>query len=211
MNETIDYYEENANDFVSSTQRIDFHEIQDYFLSFIPKDGHILDFGCGAGRDTKYFLDRGFSVEAIDGSEEMCKVASAYAGIKVRHMMFEDLDEKGRYDGIWACASILHVPLKQLQGIMGKMTRALKTGGVMYVSFKYGEFEGIRNGRYFTDMTEKSLDSLIGSINESAKCGIACIKRSWMTKDVRKERDEKWLNAIVLKQTAVGRSESRIW
>ena len=61
----------------------------------------------------------------------------------------------------------------------------------MYVSFKYGEFEGMRNGRYFTDMTEKSLDSLIGSINESAKCGIACIKRSWMTRDVRKERDEK--------------------
>ena len=70
------------------------------------------------------------------------------------------------------------------------------------MSFKYGEFEGMRNGRYFTDMTEKSLDSLIGSINESAKCGIVCIKRSWMTRDVRKERDEKWLNAIVLKQTA---------
>lgn len=202
MNETIDYYEKNANDFVSSTQRIDFHEIQDYFLSLIPKGGLILDYGCGAGRDTRYFLDKGYDVEAVDGSEEMCKAASAYAGIKVRHMMFEDLDEKGRYDGIWACASILHVPLKQLQGIMGKMTRALKTGGVMYVSFKYGEFEGMRNGRYFTDMTEKSLDSLIGSINESAKRGIACIKRSWMTRDVIKERDEKWLNAIVLKQIA---------
>lgn len=202
MNETIDYYEKNANDFVSSTQRIDFHEIQDYFLSLIPKGGLILDYGCGAGRDTRYFLDKGYDVEAVDGSEEMCKAASEYTGIAVKHMVFEDLDDTEKYDGIWACASILHVPLKQLQGIMGKMTRALKTGGVMYVSFKYGELEGMRNGRYFTDMTEKSLDSLIGSINESAKCGIACIKRSWMTRDVRKERDEKWLNAIVLKQIA---------
>ena len=80
----------------------------------------------------------------------------------------------------------------------------------MYVSFKYGEFEGMRNGRYFTDMTEKSLDSLIGSINERAKCGIVCIKRSWMTRDVRKERDEKWLNAIVLKQTAGENNEKWI-
>lgn len=197
MNETIDYYEKNANDFVSSTQRIDFHEIQDYFLSFIPKDGHILDFGCGAGRDTKYFLDRGFSVEAIDGSEEMCKVASAYAGIKVRHMMFEDLDEKGRYDGIWACASILHVPSLQLPGIIIKMAAALKPDGVMYISFKYGSFEGERNGRFFTDQTEESLKSIFDLVNRKMRDHRLETKRVWITEDVREDRNKKWLNVLL--------------
>lgn len=184
-------------DRVSSTQRIDFHEIQDFFLSFIPKDGHILDFGCGAGRDTKCFLDRGFSVEAIDGSEEMCKAASEYTGIAVKHMMFEDLDDTEKYDGIWACASILHVPSLQLPDVIVKMAAALKPDGIIYISFKYGDFEGERNGRYFTDQTEGSLKSIIDLVNRKMRDHRLETKRVWITEDVREDRNKKWLNVLL--------------
>ncbi|MBP3458205.1 MAG: class I SAM-dependent methyltransferase [Lachnospiraceae bacterium] len=105
MQRTIDYYNENAQIFADGTADVDFAQIQDQFLELLPKKAYILDFGCGSGRDTKYFLERGFQVEAIDGSEKICKLASEYTGIYVRKMLFHKLDEIEKYDGIWACAS----------------------------------------------------------------------------------------------------------
>ena len=96
-------------------------EVQDKFLEKLNPDAYILDFGCGAGRDTKYFLSRGYQVDAIDGSEQLCRIASEYTGIKVRQMLFQELDEKEKYDGIWACASILHLPKKQLREVLENM------------------------------------------------------------------------------------------
>lgn len=81
---TLDYYNSKAKDFVSATVDVVFTEIQDIFLEYIPAGGKILDFGCGSGRDTKYFLSKGFGVDAIDGSEELCKIASEYTGIQGR-------------------------------------------------------------------------------------------------------------------------------
>ena len=176
---------------------MDFHEIHDYFLSFIPKDGHILDFGCGPGRDTRYFLDKGYDVEAADGSEEMCKAASEYTGIDVKHMMFENLDDTEKYDGIWASASILHVPSLQLPDVIVKMAAALKPDGIIYISFKYGDFEGERNGRYFTDQTERSLKSIIDLVNRKMRDHRLETKRVWITEDVREDRNKKWLNVLL--------------
>ena len=107
-NNTLNYYNTNAINFVSSTISVKFKKTQDKFLSFLPVNTYILDFGCGSGRDTKYFLSAGMQVDAIDGSEELCKLASKYTGIPVRQMLFEALDVKAQYDGIWACSSILH-------------------------------------------------------------------------------------------------------
>ena len=100
MGNTIDYYNENAKKFIDGTVFVDFRSIQDIFLELLPGNAKILDFGCGAGRDTKYFLDRGFRVDAIDGSLELCKAASEYTGITVKHMLFQELDEKEMYDGL---------------------------------------------------------------------------------------------------------------
>ena len=153
-----------------------------------------MDFGCGSGRDTKYFLEQGYQVTAIDGSEELCKIATEYTGISVKNMLFQELDEKNVYDGIWACSSILHVPSVELKDVIAKMTKALKKNGVIYTSFKYGEFEGERNGRYFTDMTEESFGNLLQSICELS------IEEKWITSDVRPGRgEEKWLNLILRK------------
>ena len=191
---TLDYYNSKAKDFVSSTVDVTFTEMQDTFLEFIPAGGKILDFGCGSGRDTKYFISKGYDVDATDGSEELCKIASEYTGIQVKQLLFEELDEVEEYDGIWACASILHVEKKQLPEIIKKIAIATKKGGIVYTSFKYGEFEGIRNGRFFTYLTEKSFEELLRSVPELA------IEKLWISADVRAERgEERWLNTVLRK------------
>ena len=91
---TIQYYDKNAKDFIDGTVAVDFRETQTRFSSKIMDGAHILDFGCGSGRDTKYFLEQGYQVTATDGSSELCKLASGYTGIPVKHMMFQELDER---------------------------------------------------------------------------------------------------------------------
>lgn len=191
---TINYYNTNAQDFINGTLSVDFTSIQNTFLNLLPAGATILDFGCGSGRDAKYFLDHGYQVAAVDGSAELCKAASEYTGISVKQMLFEDLDEVEMYDGIWACASILHVKRAELPSIFRKMSAATKSNGIIYVSFKYGDFEGERNGRYFTDMTEDSMAQLLEMIPELR------IEKQWITGDVRTGRgDERWLNMILRK------------
>lgn len=193
--DTITYYDENAERFALETRSVDFRFIQKKFTDRLRKGALILDFGCGSGRDTKRFLDQGYDVEAVDGSFELCKLASGYTGVEVKHMLFWDLEEVEKYDGIWACSSILHLPVDELAVVMGKMAAALKDGGIIYTSFKYGTFAGVRNGRYFTDMTEEAFANLIEKVEKIA------IEEQWISTDVRPGRgDEKWLNLILRKR-----------
>ena len=195
MQNTIDYYEQNATAFIEGTLNVDFTEIQNAFLALLPEKALILDFGCGSGRDTKYFLEQGHSVDAIDGTLELCKAASEYTGIKVKHMYFHELNECEKYDGIWACASVLHVKKKELPDIIQKMSAASKKDGIIYLSFKYGDFEGERNGRYFTDMTEETMLELLADFPKLK------VEKQWITGDVRVGRgDERWLNLILRKR-----------
>ena len=195
IDKTLKYYNENAQSFASGTVSVKFTEVQDKFLEKLNSDAYILDFGCGAGRDTKYFLSRGYQVDAVDGSEQLCRIASEYTEIKVRQMLFQELDEKEKYDGIWACASILHLPKKQLREVLKNMYAALKSKGWIYISFKYGEFEGERNGRYFTDFTTDTFKNFIHDMH-----GLK-IEEQWITGDVRPGRgEEKWLNLLLQKK-----------
>ena len=191
---TLDYYNQNADTFFSGTVSVDFTQTQNKFLNYLNPGDSILDFGCGSGRDTKYFLEAGMKVDAIDGSEEMCRIASEYTGIEVQQMLFQELVVHDQYDGIWACASILHLPKNELKSVVQKMATALKTHGIIYTSFKYGEFEGERNGRYFTDFTIDTFQTFIQDIDHLQ------IKEDWITGDVRPGRgDERWLNLILQK------------
>lgn len=195
MHPTLTYYNQNAAQFYAGTVTVDFAAHHQRFLSHLPKPAIILDFGCGSGRDTKAFLDQGYQVEAIDGSVELCRLATDYTGIKVRHMLFQELSEVDRYHGIWACSSILHLPKAELSDVMRKMSAALKPNGIIYASFKYGTFSGERNGRYFTDMTEETFVEFIRDIEELQ------IEEQWITDDVRPGRgEEQWLNLILRKK-----------
>ena len=192
MSETIEYYDKNAKSFVDNTADIEFSEMQDSFLSNLKEGASILDFGCGSGRDTRYFLKKGYKVIALDGSAELCKIAEEKTGVSVIHMDFNEFEEKDKYDGIWACSSILHLSRQELKQVLVHMEQALHIGGIIYTSFKYGDFEGMRNGRFFTDFTEDSFRSFLSEIER------LMIKQLWITRDARPGRlNEKWLNMIL--------------
>ena len=192
---TIAYYDENAEKFALETRSVDFGAVQKEFTDRLREGAFILDFGCGSGRDAKTFLDQGYVVEAVDGSSELCKLASEYTGIEVKQMLFQQLQETEKYDGIWACSSILHLPVDDLADVMRKMEAALKAGGIIYTSFKYGTFAGVRNGRYFTDMTEDTFAIFLEKIEKIT------IEEQWVSTDVRPGRgEERWLNLILRKR-----------
>ena len=196
--QTLNYYNQNAPQFSSSTQSLDFAPIQNKFLSFLPPQAHILDFGCGSGRDTKYFLAHGYHTDAIDGSEELCRIASEYTGVPVKQMLFQELNAAEEYEGIWACSSILHSTYYELKDILKKLAHALKKEGILYASFKYGDFEGMRNGRYFIDLTEDKLQKLLQETN------VFELKEKWISTDIRPGRDEeKWMNIILIKKSCI--------
>ncbi len=194
-NYSIEYYDKNAEKFFGSTVGVEFNEKQERFLTYLKKGDKILDFGCGSGRDMKYFLEQGYFCDGIDGSEKMCELASLYVKKSVQKMCFEELEAENEYDGIWACASILHLNQKRLLEVFEKIAKALKENGILYSSFKYGTFEGMRNGRYFLDLDEKKLKEILDEID------LFWIEEIWVTKDVRQERNtEKWLNTILRKK-----------
>ena len=189
----MNYYDLNAQEFFEGTVNADMSSHYKEFLSEIPKNGTLLDAGCGSGRDTLNFKKLGFNVVSIDGSEEMCKIASKYIGDDVLHMQFQDITFEYCFDGIWASASLLHVPSDEIEMVLKQFKKSLKRNGVLYASFKYGNFEGKRNGRYFNDLTEITAIRLFKKINFE-------VIKTWITKDSRKGREnEKWTNILVKK------------
>ena len=194
MYDTINYYNKHAVEFSESTLNADMSQSRDLFVSYVKPGGKILDAGCGTGRDIKSFIAMGYNVDAFDASEEMCKIAEENTGIHVMQLKFEDFCAKDQYDGIWACASLLHVKKEDLPDCVLRMKRALKDSGIMYMSFKYGEGERVRGDRFFIDMNETSIKDILD------KCGLEIIT-IYVSNDVRKGRqNEKWINAIVRKE-----------
>ena len=186
---SIDYYNQNAQEFYDDTVSVDMEALYAPFFEVMPRGGHILDAGCGSGRDSKAFLEKGYRVTAFDASEEMVKMASELTGLKVALRTFDDIDEVEVYDGIWACASLLHVQLADLPTTCAKLARSLKTGGVLYASFKCGEGERTKGERKFTDINIESLLEVTDPLPIS-------LEHFWETDDSRNDRDDKWLNAL---------------
>ena len=194
MNDTLNYYEKNADSFTAGTQNVEFYDVQGRFIRHLPAGSRILDFGCGSGRDTKFFLEQGYQVDATDGSENLCRIAAEYAGIPVRQMLFSELAAEDEYDGVWACSSILHLPKAELEDVLRKIIRAMKDGGYLYTSFRYGTFEGLRGERHFTDFTEETFEIFLRAFPELQ------IMEEWTSMDVRPGREDvKWLSVILQK------------
>lgn len=190
---TINYYQHNADSFFTATVAVDMSSLYAPFVEALTPPELILDAGCGSGRDAKAFAEMGYRVEAFDASSEMVARAARYSGLTVRQRSFTDISETARYDGIWCCASLLHVPGDELPGVMQRLATALKPGGVWYVSFKYGAGEREKEGRRFTDLDEAGLKTLVAALADID------ITRMWQTLDKRPDRSETWLNALLLK------------
>jgi SAM-dependent methyltransferase len=189
---TLKYYQSNAETFIENTVNVDVSDLYRPFLENMPSTGKILDAGCGSGRDTKFFLEKGYSVVAFDNSPNMVRHAAELTGQEVLLLSFEEIEFKEMFDGIWACASVLHVPENNISTVLSKFTAALKDDGILYTSFKYGEKEQIRNGRFFADYTEERFNQLLAAIPQLE------LIQYWKTSDLRPGRsDEKWLNILL--------------
>ena len=189
--DTTRYYNDNSTVFFEETVGADVTPLYERFLKYVPEGGMILDLGCGSGRDVKAFQERGYVADGVDRSEELCKLASEYTGVKIKQMDFAQLDAVAEYDAIWACASLLHVPCEELPKIIELARRALKPSGVMYMSYKYGDYEGDRDGRFFNDMTEEKFADVFAGTD-----GLTLVEE-WYSEDVRRGKDVKWYNVIL--------------
>lgn len=192
MNKTIEYYNNRAGMYAEETMHLDMEDIRSRFLSFIPDGGKILDAGCGSGRDTIAFLNKGYDVDAIDASQVMCEIASENTGIEVKCVRFEELTGEPVYDGIWACASLLHVKREALESVLDNLHGLLKSGGVIYASFKYGDTERIKDDRYFNDITETLAEEYFAKAFQ--------VVEIFINSDHRSDRPgENWVNIIARK------------
>ena len=196
MTSTLSYYNQNATTFFTNTISVDMSVLHDRFLSAVSAGGNVLDAGCGSGRDSKVFLDRGYRVTAFDASHELARLAEEHTGLQVQVRSFIDVKEQACYDGIWACASLLHVEKAELPAALACLWNALKPGGVFYLSFKIGTGERVQDGRHFTDVEEQQLRIWFTALPEVDT--MAC----WQSMDQRPGRIEQWLNALVRRAVA---------
>ncbi len=167
--DTLKYYNDHAEKYCEETKHGDMTSIYNRFLVLLPDKAYILDFGCGSGRDSKYFLEKGYTVRAIDGSEKLCKLASEYIGQKVDCMKFDELSDENKYDGIWACSSLLHVERENLPDVLRKMIKAVKDDGVIYASFKLGDQEIVQDGKYYNYITKEILEDMLNQIEPKSE------------------------------------------
>lgn len=193
MASSEDFYDRHAEIFVASTFFLDMRALYNVFVNHVTKGGHILDAGCGSGRDALFFRQQGYLVTAFDSSPAIVSLARRKTGLPIQQRSFSEVEESIVYDGIWACASLLHVSLSQIPETIARLWQALKPGGILYMSFKFGEGEREQDGRHFTDANETIAGQWIEKLHGTESC------RMWRTEDRRPDRDEQWLNILVSK------------
>ena len=195
LDRTIQYYQVNASKYVEQTQGIDMGQFYEAFLPLVAEGGRILDVGCGAGRDLKRFRDQGFNAEGIEPAPALANICRTYTGARLRQLRVEDLHVSGQYDGIWACASLLHIPRTRLQDALKRLIKALKSGGVLYMSFKRGHTDHVADdGRLFDDQTCENLLKVANALPRTE------VLRCWETPDQQGDRQTLvWTNMLVCK------------
>ena len=193
INNTLDFYNNNSKSYIESTLSIDMSHLYKDFLKHIPKDGHILDLGCGSGRDSLEFIKRGYNITAVDGSKELSIAASKVIGQEVICNKFEYLQLTEKFHGIWACASLLHINKRYLINVIKNISSNLEDNGVFYMSFKYGKGEYIdEKGRYFNCYTEETFKEMILAV---PKLEIIKIYKSEDT--IGGRNNLQWLNVLL--------------
>jgi trans-aconitate methyltransferase len=186
----MNYYDQNSQEFIDSTLNLDMSEFYTRFECYLGHGDRLLDIGCGPGRDLKYFA-KNYRAEGLEPSKVLAEHAHHYAKCPVHQQSIQEYQTSQKYRGLWACASLLHIPSSELPTTFQKLATLLTNDGALYLSFKHGTFEGERGGRLFTDMTEDSLKEVLKETPLK-------IEEIWLTSDIRAGReDEKWLNAVL--------------
>lgn len=197
---TLDYYETYAKDFFSQTINVDMQNVYQPFLENLPSGKQtILDVGCGSGRDSIFFSNQGFVVTAIDGSQNLIDLAKQTdTRIDWQCLTFDEIANQNwqsQFTGIWACASLLHVPFDDLPKILNDLLSCLKPNGVLYASFKYGDSERKKGSRFFCDINEERWQLIENQLNNAKPL------KFWQTIDNRKNLQDIWFNLILISLT----------
>ncbi len=194
--DSLDYYNRYAVPYYEETVDVNMEEIIRPFAQMLPENAEVLDLGCGSGRDTLALEEWGFYVTPMDGSEQMCKLAEVNLDRDVLQMTYEEMDFDDVFDGIWACAALVHLTDDEMRTVLKKLIRALHEGGILYISVHKGERDGIYGGRYFRDYTKREMMDLLEEFPELS------LEDLWTTEDVRTGKsDRSWLNVLVKKKS----------
>jgi SAM-dependent methyltransferase len=192
---TVDYYDSHAQEYFKTTVNLDLRELYERFLKELSPGANILDAGCGSGRDTKAFLNRGYRVTSIEASPELARLATVFTAHSCGILLFQDMDFREEFDGIWACASLLHVPKHETKDVLFRFIQALKPGGIFYVSLKEGDAERVAaDGRFFSDYTAESFRNIIAPFHQLRELAF------WRTEEIRsRTHPQPWLNFLLKK------------
>lgn len=196
MNSTIDYYNRNADEYFAHTAEVSFDEIYSRFLKYIPDGGRIMDLGCGSGRDVKWFCNHGYEAYGLDASRELVSKASDEYDIPIITGLIEEWTTSTPFDGVWCCASLMHLEDSALEQFFENLKYNLKQGGVLFMSVKSGIETGLdEQSRFLRDFTEEDVHEIITRHGEFE------LRELWYTKDKLARDTFRWMNVIVaLKQ-----------
>ena len=191
MNSTDEYYENNAEIYFKSTAFLDFSETCEHFLRYVKPGGKIVDIGCGSGRDVRFFKSKGFRVCGIDACASLCRLARDYSGAEISCMRIEDWKPRERFDGLWACASLVHLPFEAIETFFGSLRHVLVKDGVAFFSFK-SDFQGIDSkGRLFTKFSKTNLNHILNTHRELS------LLEYWENSDAMGRGDVLWQSFIL--------------
>ena len=194
MNETINYYDEHASQYFDSTSQVDLAMLYKEFLEYIPIGGRIMDLGCGSGRDVKWFRDHGYDAHGLDASEELVKIACNQLDIPVEAGLIEEWIADETFDGIWCCASLMHLDDISFDRFLSNLRFSLRPGGALFISVKEGIESGVsEDGRYFRDFSEETLNSFLSHYKDLR------LEKVWYTNDKLQRKSFRWLNAIIIR------------
>src|SRR5574344_1378393 len=193
-NNTLAYYNKNAQEYFDKTINGNMNKAYHLFISCLKSNDNILDLGCGSGRDSKYFIEQGYNITAIDGSKEMCKIASTYINQEVYNITFDELNTNKKYNGIWACATLLHINKSEFINTLNKLYSILVDDGILYISLKNGDNNEIVDNKFYQYYTKDELDKIFADNNFRIK------EYFIATSSTNKDEDRYWHNYILKKQ-----------
>ncbi len=138
---TLEYYQTNAPRYTLSFGQAPSRHL-DSFLDRLEPKARVLELGCGGGRDSARIIERGFDLDATDGTAAMVKKANERFDVGARVMRFDELDSVAAYDAVWAHACLLHVARADIPNVLAAIYRALTPGGWHFANYKLGSGEG---------------------------------------------------------------------